>query len=247
MGMPCSWDGKVSCLSGYQGIPQSHSRCSSLQFCFRERFPSASVTTPLLQGCVSPAKLLELCQGRRRVTALSRSPLPLECNKSAPLGNSFPGKAVPALVKVITTGFILAGMSSQHNKPHSRDLLGRKKPGGLEPLGWEATTDWTGYRAYIKFLGGRGGVFQSGLGLVGFCSLFLGQTWELVGFCAQGLEGFCSLILQAHRLVRFQALVLGSSQDLGVFPWPCSPYIMGKPRWVLLEGRYPLCLILRKL
>lgn len=94
MGMPCSWDGKVSWLSGYQGIPQSHSRCSSLQFCFRERFPSASVTTPLLQGWVSPAKLLELCQGRRRVTALLRSPLPLECNKSAPLGNSFPGKAV---------------------------------------------------------------------------------------------------------------------------------------------------------
>lgn len=41
-----------------------------------------------------------------------------------------------------------------------------------------------------------------------FCSLFLGQTQVLVVFCAQGLEEFCSLTLQAHRLVRFQALVL---------------------------------------
>lgn len=53
---------------------------------------------------------------------------------------------------------------------------------------------------------------------MGFCGSFLGQAQGLVGFHAQRLVEFH--VQRSKGLVVFKALVLGSSQGQGIFPWP---------------------------
>lgn len=196
MRKPGSWHGKV----WSQGIPQSHRKCSSLQFCFRERFPQNKCNNSAPAGVSFPSKVIRTLPGQKKCYSLLRSPL--ECNKSTPLGNSFPGKVLqlwsaPALVKVVTAGF--TPCHGEHVIPaQETSLKGFTRKGEARRVAASrarSSNRLNRVQSFYKVSWGQGGVFQSGSGLVEFCRLFLGQTRELVGFCAQGLEEFRSLTL----------------------------------------------------
>lgn len=77
---------------GSQERPQSHCKRSCLGLCASERSPVRvqGVTTVLLQGRVSPAKLLQLCS----TEVLELWVGPLQWNNCVQLGESFPSKNV---------------------------------------------------------------------------------------------------------------------------------------------------------
>lgn len=89
-----------------------------------------------------------------------------------------------------------------HNIPHTRDLLGGKKPGGWLPLlRWERSENWTEGRVYIEFLGvGTGGIFESRAWVSYSVRQWLSPALRAVGmFCGWNLTEILGEGAWPHR------------------------------------------------
>lgn len=198
--------------------------------------PSASVTTLLHQGRVSPVRKLlqlcswevfQLCSGAWSITSLfARGKFPRE------------GVMAPLCSRDICHKLWRKCHTTQQTS--FKRLIWKEESRKIAALGEKQQQTKLNRVQTLYRISWGVCPFQGGFGSVDFCSLILGQAQGLIGFHAQGLVGFCvqgpqrlvgfcteelvkfcSLTLgQAQALVQFQALVLGSSQGHGIFSWP---------------------------